>query len=98
MLGPSAAQFYVWFSELRYNTNRVVSKRDVLYSVVIGAVGPPAQTHTHRTEIKTCVYTADQVNHSTEQSPLVKLTVAQLVKLHSFYGTRGFTVVFTTAC
>lgn len=80
MLGPSAAQFYVWISKLRYNTNRAVSKRDVMYNVVIGAVGPQANTHTntHRTQIETCIYTTDQVNHSTEQSPLVKLTVAQL--------------------
>jgi len=53
MLGQSAAQFYVWFSELRYNTKGAVSKRDVLYNVVIGAVGHPANararahTHTH---------------------------------------------------
>jgi hypothetical protein len=94
----------VWFSELRYNTNRAVSKRDVLYNVVIGAVGPSVHTrthintHTHRTQIKTCVYTTDLVNHSKEHSPLVKLTVAQLVKLLSFYSTRGLTIVFTTAC
>jgi hypothetical protein len=79
-------------------------KKDVLYNVVIGAVDPPAHTHTHthththRTQIKTCVYTPDLVNHSKEHSPLVKLTVAQLVKLLSFYGTRGSTIVFTTAC
>jgi hypothetical protein len=98
MQGPSAAQFYVLFSELRYITNRAVSKSEVLYNVVTGGVGPPAHTHTHRTQIKTCLYTTDQANHSTEQSALVKLTVAQLVKLLSFYGTRGFTIVFTTAC
>lgn len=98
MLGPSAAQFYVWLCELRYNTNRAVSKTVVLFNVAIGAAGPQAHAHTHRTQIETCVYTTDQVNHSTEQTPLVKLTVAQLVKLLSIQGTQGFTIIFTTVC